>query len=118
MAMKWGKYSFGSLQINDEEYTKDVILDRGIIRQRKKKASREFRERFGHTPISLKEDIPWECKRLVIGTGMQGQLPVMEEVRTEAQRRGVEIIACPTREAIELLRKAPEETNAILHLTC
>ncbi len=51
--MKWGKYSFGSLQIDGEEYTKDVILDRGVIRKRKKKASRRFREQFGHTPLSL-----------------------------------------------------------------
>jgi hypothetical protein len=116
--MKWGKYSFGSLQIDGEEYTKDVILDRGVIRKRKKKASRRFREQFGHTPLSLKEDIPWECKRLVIGTGMHGGLPVMQEVRIEAERRGVAIVTRPTPEAIEMLRKAPAETNAILHLTC
>jgi hypothetical protein len=116
--MKWGKYSFGSLQIDGEEYAKDVILDRGVIRRRKKKASRRFREQFGHTPLSLKEDIPWDCKRLVIGTGMHGGLPVMEEVRIEAERRGVAIVTGPTPEAIELLRKAPAETNAILHLTC
>jgi hypothetical protein len=116
--MKWGKYSFGSLQIDGEEYTKDVILDRGVIRKRKKKASREFREQFGHTPLSLKEDIPWDCKQLVIGTGMHGGLPVMEDVRTEAERRGVAIITCPTREAIKMLQKAPAKTNAILHLTC
>ncbi len=116
--MKWGKYRFGSLQIDGEEYTKDVILDRGVIRKRKKKASRAFRDQFGHTPLSLKEDIPWDCKQLVIGTGMHGGLPVMEEVRAEAERRGVAIITCPTREAIEMLRKASAETNAILHLTC
>jgi hypothetical protein len=43
--------------------------------QRKKKPSRAFREQFGHTPVSLQEDIPWRCKRLVIGTGMEDQLP-------------------------------------------
>jgi hypothetical protein len=116
--MKWGKYSFGSLQIDGEEHTKDVILDRGVIRKRKKKASREFRKQFGHTPLSLKEAIPWDCKRLVIGIGMHGGLPVMQEVRTEAERRGVAIIICPTCEAIEMLRKAPAQTNAVLHLTC
>src|SRR6516164_3917458 len=77
MAMKWGKCRLGRLKVNGEKYTKDVIVDRGEVRKRKKKPSREYREQFGHTPVSLKEEIPWECKRLVIGTGMEGRLPVM-----------------------------------------
>jgi hypothetical protein len=116
--MKWGKCSFGSLRIDGEEYTKDVVLDRGTIRKRKKKPSREFRDQFGHTPLSLMENIPWDCKRLVIGTGMSGALPVMDEVRAEAERRGVALITCPTPEAVKALKKDSAETNAILHLTC
>jgi hypothetical protein len=98
--------------------TKDVILDQGVVRKRKKKPSREFREQFGHTPVSLKEDIPWGCKRLVIGTGMEGRLPVMDEVAAEAQRRGIEFVMRPTPEAVQLLREHPADTNAILHVTC
>ena len=116
--MKWGKCNFGSLRIDGEEYTKDVVLDRGTIRKRKKKPSREFRDQFGHTPLSLKENIPWDCKRLVIGTGMAGALPVMDDVRAEAERRGVALITCPTPEAVKALKKDSAETNAILHLTC
>ena len=51
---------------------------------------------------------------LVIGTGMHGQLPVMDEVMAEAQRRGVEIVICSTPEAIQHLQENPDETNAIL----
>ena len=116
--MKWGKCNFGSLRIDGEEYTKDVVLDRGTIRKRKKKPSREFRDQFGHTPLSLKENIPGDCKRLVIGTGMAGALPVMDDVRAEAERRGVALITCPTPEAVKALKKDSAETNAILHLTC
>ena len=116
--MKWGKCNFGSLRIDGEEYTKDVVLDRGTIRKRKKKPSREFRDQFGHTPLSLKENIPWDCKRLVIDTGMAGALPVMDDVRAEAERRGVALITCPTPEAVKALKKDSAETNAILHLTC
>src|SRR6266542_4659330 len=85
--MKWGKCRFGRLKVDGEKYSKDVVLDRGVLRTRKKKPSREFREQFGHTPVSLKEEIPWECKRLVIGTGQQGRLPVMDEVAAEARQR-------------------------------
>ena len=70
------------------------------------------------TPVSLREEIPWECRRLVIGTGMQGRLPVMDEVRAEAQRRGVELVVCPTAQAVQVLEQDPADTNAILHVTC
>jgi hypothetical protein len=116
--MKWGKCRFGSLKIDGEKHTSDLILDQGKVRKRKKKPSREFREQFGHTPVSLKEEIPWGCKRLVIGTGLEGRLPIMDEVKAEARRREVELVVCPTPEAVEMLQDNPAETNAILHVTC
>ena len=116
--MKWGKCRLGRLKIDGAKYTKDLILDRGEVRKRRKKPSREFREQFGHTPVSLKEEIPWECKRLVIGTGMEGRLPVMPEVTAEAKRRGVELVLCVTPEAVKLLEDNPADTNAILHVSC
>ena len=54
----------------------------------------------------------------MIGTGANGALPIMDEVRQEAARRDVELAVMPTAKAIEVLgRKAPD-TNAILHVTC
>jgi hypothetical protein len=116
--MKWGKCRYGSLKIDGNKYRKDVVIDRGALRKRKKKPSRPFREQFGHTPLSLQEDIPWECKRLVVGTGVYGKLPVMEEVKAEAERRGVELIVCSTPDAVRLLEEGDAETNAILHVRC
>jgi hypothetical protein len=98
-------------------YEHDVVIDRGAIRKRKKRPSRKFREDFGHTPLSIEEDIPWRCHRLVIGTGT-GALPVMEQVKQEAKRRKVELVIVPTARAIELLKQEPADTNAILHVTC
>jgi hypothetical protein len=116
--MKWGRCKLGSLKIDGEKYSQDMILDRGELRPRRKKPSREFREQFGHTPVSLREEIPWECKRLVIGTGMFGHLPVMDAVKAEVERRGLELVVCPTPEAVQLLKDNPADTNAILHVTC
>ena len=115
--MKWGKYRFGSIKIDGKAYGKDVVLDRGAC-ESGRRSPRAYREQFGHTPVSLKEEIPWRCKRLVIGTGMHGQLPVMDEVLAEARRRGVEIVVCTTPEAIQHLQEHPDETNAIVHVTC
>ncbi len=116
--MKFGNFSFGSIEIDGMTHENDVIIDCGEIRKRKKKPSKRFRDEFGHTPLSVDEDIPWKCRRLVIGTGAYGKLPVMEEVKREAQRRNVELLVLPTNEAIGRLTKDPENTNAILHVTC
>jgi hypothetical protein len=116
--MKWGKCRFGALKIDGEKYANDVTLDRGVVRKRKKKPSREFREQYGHTPVSLKEEIPWECERLVIGTGFEGRLPVMDEVKAAARQSGVELVMCVTPEAVQSLKDKPGATNAILHVTC
>jgi hypothetical protein len=116
--VEWGNCQLGSLTIDGEDFTRDVVLDRGEVRRRKKKPSRKFRKQFGHTPVSLREAIPWECKRLIIGTGMNGRLPVMDEVKAEADRCGLELVVCPTPEAIELLKEGAPDTNAILHVTC
>ena len=116
--MTFERYSFGSITIDGKTYEKDVVIERGAVRRRKKKASRRYRDRFGHTPLSMKEEIPWKCDRLVVGSGAQGALPVMDEVRDEAARRNVELIVLPTPDALDVLREASKNTNGILHLTC
>ena len=116
--MRFDNFSFGSLQIDDSTYEHDVVIDRGEIRDRKKKPSKKFRNDFGHTPLSIAEDIPWECRRLVIGTGAYGRMPVMEEVERKAKRHKVKLLILPTKQAIEILQGEPEDTNAVLHVTC
>src|SRR5271166_1688567 len=113
--MRFEEFSFGSIRIDGVSYGHDVVIDRGEIRKRKKKASKKFREAFGHTPLSLEEGIPWRCHCLVVGTGT-GALPVMKEVQVEAKRRKVELVIVPTEQAIELLKQKPSHTNAVLHV--
>ena len=67
--MRYQKFSFGSILIDGATYEHDVVIDRGKVRRRKKKASRKFRSTLGHTPLSVEEKIPWECGQLVVGTG-------------------------------------------------
>jgi len=116
--MRFGRFKFGSIQIDGVTYEYDVVIDGGSIRKRKKKPSKPFRNSYGHTPLSAAEDIPWHCRRLVVGTGAHGALPIMEEVEREAQARQVELLEVPTARAIEELAKSGKETNAILHVTC
>ena len=116
--MRMGKFSFGRIDIDGERFERDVVIDRGKLKMRKKKPSKAFRSEFGHTPLSVEEKIPWKCKRLVVGTGEQGGLPVMPAVYEEAKRRGVEVVAVPPPEAIRILARADADTNAVLHITC
>ncbi len=116
--MRVSDYCFGSVRVDGVTYDHDLIIDRGKIRKRNKAASRKFRDAYGHTPLSIAEEIPWRCRRLVIGTGADGALPVMQQVRDEARRRKVDLIVLPTAEAIGALTRAAANTNAILHLTC
>ncbi len=111
-------FSFGSIRIDGVTYEHDVVIARGRVRKRKKKASKPFRGAFGHTPVSVEENIPWNCRRLVVGTGADGALPVMDEVKLEAARREVDLLTVPTGEAIRALQAEPKDTNAILHVTC
>ena len=115
--MHFQLFSFGSIRIDGVTYEHDVVIDRGEVRKRKKKPSKQYRDEFGHTPLSLDEKIPWKCQRIVIGTGT-GALPVMEGVNREAKRRNVKLLIVPTVRAIELLEQDDTDTNAILHVTC
>ena len=115
--MRFEEFSFGYIRIDGVNYDHDVVIDRGKISKRKKKASKRFRKSFGHTPLSLEEDIPWKCRRLVVGTGT-GALPVMDNVKAEAKRRKIELLILPTANAIEEIKRKPDATNAILHVTC
>jgi hypothetical protein len=116
--MRFDKFSFGSIRINGVTRDQDVVIDGGEIRKRKKNRLNNSATSLDTLPLSIEEDIPWECRRLVVGTGAYGRLPVMKEVKREAERRKVELLVIPTPQAIEALEQSGKETNAILHVTC
>jgi len=101
--MHFEDFGFGSLRIGKATYEHDLIC------KRKKKPSKRFREEFGHTTLSLEEEIPLKCRPLVIGTGAYGRLPVMQEVKREAERREVELLiarrAKPSSSSRRILRQ-------------
>ena len=116
--MRFDAFSFGKIRIDGTTYDHDVVIVQGKVRKRRKKPSKKYRDEFGHTPLSIDEDIPWQCKRLVIGTGREGAMPVMEEVMRKARRRGIELFVGPTAQAIRILARRSRDTAAILHITC
>ncbi len=117
--MKARFISFGEIELAGRRYDYDLTIDAGNVRKRAKKPSKPFRDRYGHTPLSVLEEIPWGGARLIIGTGVHGSLPVMPEVYREAEKRGVELVTVPLEKALEMLgpMKA-KEVFAVLHVTC
>lgn len=117
--MKVRFVGFGVVEIEDVRYERDVVVVHGRVHRRHKGPSRGLRDRYGHTPLSALESIPWDCRRLIVGTGADGALPIDPAVLEEARRRGVKVVAVPTSEACDLLEDAdPADTSAILHVTC
>ncbi len=49
---------FGEIEVEGKRYTHDVVIDGGKVRKRKKGPSKQFREKFGHPPLSAGEEIP------------------------------------------------------------
>jgi hypothetical protein len=118
-AMQVLLHGFGSIEVDGLEYEHDIVIDGGEVRKRKKKPSKPYREEFGHTPVSIAEELPWGGSRLIIGTGAYGSLPIMPEVMKAADRRGVELDAVPTEEACRLIAGLDSrDVYAVLHVTC
>jgi PPK2 family polyphosphate:nucleotide phosphotransferase len=110
---------FGEIELAGKRYRNDVVIEGGKIRKRNKKPSKAFRDAGSHTPLSLAEEIPWGGERLIVGTGIDGALPIMAEVYEEADKRNVELVAAPLEEALGLLAEVPKKKAfAVLHITC
>lgn len=111
--------AFGVLEVEGVEYTRDVVIDQGRVRRRHKGPSKGLRDQYGHTPLTSAEAMPWGGRRLIVGTGAQGGLPITPDVYAEAARRGIAVDVMPTKDACRLLRDLrPEKIRAVLHITC
>ncbi|MFK7786442.1 MAG: MTH938/NDUFAF3 family protein [Crocinitomicaceae bacterium] len=116
------KIKFGEIKINGKKYEKDIVIDNGEVRQRKKGPSKKKKKSIGstgHTPLTEFEEIPWDCKVLVIGIGMSRRLPVTDGFKAAAKEKGVELILLRTPEAVDyFMENYSDEMNAIFHITC
>jgi hypothetical protein len=107
-------YSFGSLRVDGEEHTRDlIVLPERVVP--------DWWRREGHS-LAIEDldpvidDLP---ERLILGCGAHGRLEPPDAVLNELRDRGVEVEAMPTAEAVRRYGELdPERTAAALHLTC
>jgi hypothetical protein len=108
------EYRFGHLVVDGEEQTRDVIILPGRVLTNWWRAD-------GHRLVLADlEDVLDELpERLVVGTGAYGQMRPDPEAVAQLRRRGVEVEALPTDEAVRRYGELdPRGTAAALHLTC
>ena len=107
-------YRFGRVVIDREEHTRDVI----VLPER---VVSGWWRADGHRLVLVDlEDVIEELpERLVVGTGAYGQMRPAPEALEQLRRRGVEVEALPTGEAVRrYCQRDPRRTAAALHLTC
>ena len=115
--LKFENVSFGQIEIDGKVFTSDVVITSGEILPRDSSPSKGVLP--GHTALTVEEDIPWECEKLYVGTGMYGNLPIQEDVRRAAREKSIELVTATTPEIAERLNEEySDSTNVILHLTC
>ena len=111
-----GTFSFGKVIIDGKPYSEDIIIEKGEVSRRHKAVSRMSKETYGHTPLTVHENIPWDCDTLIIGTGKNGGMPVTDEIFKTAEELCVKVILKKTGDALDHIDD--DNTNFILHLTC
>ena len=116
VTVKADKVSFGEIVIDGKLWTDDIVIDKGHIAFRNKSVSRMSKGQYGHTPLTIHENIPWGCSTLVVGTGIYGSLPVTDEVYRMAEELNVTLVVKKLKEAVKHLNDP--DTNFVFHLTC
>jgi hypothetical protein len=109
-------YSFGRIRIDGAEYTSDVLVFPGWVRDR-------WWRREGHSLClaDLAEALAEKPGTLVIGTGYYGNMQVPKETLEALRARGIEVRIHRTGEAVEELNRLQREFARVigaLHLTC
>lgn len=109
-------YDFGVMVINGKKYTSDLIIAPGKIVENWWRVE-------GHSLClkDLEEVLDEKFEYLVVGTGYYGLMKVKREVYEEMGKRGVKILAKPTREAVNEFNKLVKEGRSVVgafHLTC
>ena len=114
--MKVDGISCGELIIDGKLYTEDIVIRKGRIEPRKKSVSRMMKARYGHTPLTIHENIQWDCETLIVGSGLYGSLPVTDEVFKKAEELGVKLVVEKTKDALKHINEP--DTNFVIHVTC
>jgi hypothetical protein len=108
-------YEFGSIVIDGQNYHSDLLIWPGHLKS-------DWWRLEGHLLQlpDLEEALAGEPRVLVVGTGESGNMQIDGELVAYLKKKGIELVALPTRQACRRLNELAGQPNlaAALHLTC
>jgi hypothetical protein len=112
-------YTFGSITIDGEVYTKDLWIINGIIKKRDKSiAKRKFGTSHKITRKELKRVITQKTRRVIIGSGDSGLVSLTAKAVKYLKEKDIELEICKTGELKQQIEEISEKDSSIIHLTC
>ena len=117
MKLRIDAYSFGSMTIGGREFTADLIVyPDGRIQD-------DWWRKEGHSlvPDDIAAVLDAAPRKLIIGTGESGLMRVSASVLESCRKRGIQVEACPTADAVTRFNAAAEARETVaacFHLTC
>jgi hypothetical protein len=119
--MKIDHTEFGSITIDQRTYAHDVILRlSGGVVKRKKKLSKIY---YGTSHKISKDEAKFVyekgCRKLILGTGQYDSVRLSPEAAEYFDKKGCDVVARPTPEAIGLYNKTTAKNKiGLFHVTC
>ena len=112
--------AFGSITIDGKTFAHDVLIRlRGQVEKRKKKLSKAI---YGTSHVvslaEAKHTYESGTKRLIIGTGQQGNVHLSEEAADYFKRKKCQVQLLPTPTAIQAWNEAEGAVMGLFHVTC
>jgi hypothetical protein len=108
-------YSFGMISIDGQAHTSDVKVFPDHVKS-------GWWRTEGHVLHldDIRDVITSAPEAIIIGTGASGAMDVPDDVKDFCESVGIELIALPTREAVQKHNSLSESKRVItcLHLTC
>jgi len=109
-------YCFGSIEIEGEKYSDDVIVFPDHVQK-------NWWRKLGHrlSREDLKDVLDYEPDVLVIGRGASGMMVVPEDVVDELRTKQIRVIAERTAKACEKFNEHIDRNEKVIgafHLTC
>ncbi len=109
------EYRFGRIIVDGRVLHRDLIIYPDHIKE-------NWWRTEGHRlqPADLEDVVPYKPEPLIVGTGYSGLMRVSSETMEWAKSLGIDLVAKPTREAVELFNSLTKTKKAVaaLHLTC
>ncbi len=117
--MKIQEYSFGSIKINRDVYTKDLWIIEGKVKKRDKSiAKNKFGTSHKIPRKELKKVVTPKTRRIIIGTGASGLVSLTKKATKYLEDSKIKLEMYKTGELVENKIQIGKEDSGIIHLTC